>query len=42
MSVLMKNNNTNKNILFIKGAPDYLLAKATKTITKSGKIVNLD
>jgi len=40
MSVLMKNQKTGKNVLFIKGAPDYLLKGASKVMTKSGNIVN--
>lgn len=34
----MKNKQTNKNNLFIKGAPDYLLKKATKVLNCDGEI----
>lgn len=35
MSILAKNPNGNE-ILFIKGAPDYLLNESKKVMTKSG------
>ncbi len=28
--------------MFIKGAPDYLIKKSSKIMTKSGNVVNLD
>lgn len=36
----MKNKKTGKNVMFIKGAPDYLLKQSSKIMTKSGNIVN--
>lgn len=41
MSILMKNKSNNKNVMFIKGAPDYLLNNAKQVLTKSGKVVEL-
>jgi len=41
MSILVKNSN-GKEILFIKGAPDYLLDVSKKVMTKSGKIVSFN
>jgi hypothetical protein len=35
----MKNKKTNKNSLFIKGAPDYLLKKASKVLNSDGEII---
>lgn len=40
MSVLVKSNTTNKNVLFIKGAPDYLLKASKKVLNKDGEIVD--
>lgn len=40
MSVLMKNKNAADNILFIKGAPDYLLKASKKVMNKDGEIVD--
>lgn len=36
MSVLMKKRNEKSNVMFIKGAPDYLLEASKKTINKEG------
>ena len=41
MSILAQNEKTKKEALFIKGAPDYLLKKASHAVTKSGKVVPL-
>ena len=40
MSVLCKNNDKN-NVMFIKGAPEYLMKKANTYISQNGDIVNL-
>lgn len=40
MSVLMKSKNAADNILFIKGAPDYLLKASKKVMNKDGEIVD--
>ena len=39
MSVLMKSKQSGKNLLFIKGAPDYLLKKANKVLNLNGEPV---
>jgi P-type Ca2+ transporter type 2C len=41
MSVLCRHQNDSENILFIKGAPDYLLKKSGQFLTKSGSIEDL-
>jgi Ca2+-transporting ATPase len=41
MSLLAK-SSSGKDILFIKGAPDYLIEASSKALTKSGKIVDLN
>lgn len=41
MSILLKSKQDKKNVMFIKGAPDYLLQKSTKILNKNGDIVNL-
>lgn len=40
MSVLMKDKTTNKNVLFIKGAPDYLLSASKKVLNKEGEVID--
>jgi P-type Ca2+ transporter type 2C len=40
MSVLMKKKGSNKNVLFIKGAPDYLLSASKKILNKEGEIID--
>lgn len=40
MSVLMKNKISGKNVLFIKGAPDYLLKASKKVLNKEGELVD--
>lgn len=42
MSVLARNMAKSSNELFIKGAPEYLVANASKIMTKSGKIAALN
>ena len=42
MSVLVKNKASNKNVLFIKGAPDYLLKASKKIMNKDGEIVDFN
>jgi len=42
MSVLCTDKKTKKDYLFIKGAPEYLLEKSNKILSKTGKIVNFD
>ena len=42
MSVLAKNKNSANNILFIKGAPDYLVKNSSKVVGKDGKLHELD
>jgi len=36
----MRNKGANKNILFIKGAPDYLLKASKKVLNKEGELVD--
>ncbi|EAR82769.2 sarco/endoplasmic reticulum calcium-translocating P-type ATPase (macronuclear) [Tetrahymena thermophila SB210] len=40
MSVLLKCKSSNKNVLFIKGAPDYLLKASKKIMNKDGEVVD--
>lgn len=42
MSILMKDKVKGNNVMFIKGAPDYLLKGATKVVNRNGDIVNFD
>lgn len=42
MSILMKDKSTGKNVMFIKGAPDYLLNNSSRVMTRNGDIVNFD
>jgi len=43
MSVLARNESESKeNILFIKGAPDYLLERTDKIMNTTGDIVTLN
>ena len=42
MSVLCKDNKTNKNIMFIKGAPDYLIKEAGSVLLRNGEIAPID
>ncbi len=42
MSVLVKERGSPKNIMFIKGAPDYLLERTNKIMNTSGRIVELN
>ena len=41
MSVLCRHQINSENILFIKGAPDYLLKKSSQFLSKSGTVENL-
>jgi Ca2+-transporting ATPase len=42
MSVLVKNPKEFKdNVLFIKGAPDYLLERSDRIMNSEGKVVKL-
>lgn len=40
MSVLALNKQTNQNLLFIKGAPDYLLKSSKKVLNKQGEAID--
>ena len=40
MSVLALDKSTNKNVLFIKGAPDYLLKASSKVLNKDGEVID--
>lgn len=40
MSVLAKDGKNNKNVMFIKGAPDYLLDSSRKVLDKSGNVID--
>jgi magnesium-transporting ATPase (P-type) len=43
MSVLARNESESKeNILFIKGAPDYLLERTDKIMNTTGEVVTLN
>jgi magnesium-transporting ATPase (P-type) len=42
MSVISNNVKTNKNILFLKGAPDYILKGAKGVLNKDGEIKELN
>lgn len=41
MSVLVSSKNEKGNLLFIKGAPDYLLEKSNSILNNKGEIVPL-
>lgn len=41
MSVLTKDHSTQKNLMFIKGAPDYLIKQARQAILRNGELVTL-
>eukprot|EP00331_Platyophrya_macrostoma_P034737 CAMPEP_0176439360 /NCGR_PEP_ID=MMETSP0127-20121128/19894_1 /TAXON_ID=938130 /ORGANISM="Platyophrya macrostoma, Strain WH" /LENGTH=1040 /DNA_ID=CAMNT_0017823609 /DNA_START=27 /DNA_END=3149 /DNA_ORIENTATION=- len=41
MSVVCRDLKAKSNVMFIKGAPDYLLNKARSVVVSSGQIVNL-
>jgi len=41
MSVVCRDRKTNKNIMFVKGAPDYLIAGARSALLRNGKVVPL-
>lgn len=38
----MNDKTTQKNIMFIKGAPDYLLGASSKIMTRNGDIKTFD
>lgn len=42
MSVICRDKKANKNIMFIKGAPDYLLKKSLFAMNKKEELVKLD
>jgi len=42
MSVLAKNKTNNKSIMFIKGAPDYLIKNSSQVLLKNGTVAPLD
>lgn len=42
MSVICTNEETKKGIMFIKGAPDYLVKNANKIMNKDGNIVDFN
>lgn len=39
MSILLRSKDSGKNVMLIKGAPDYLLNSSKAVMTKSGKVV---
>lgn len=39
MSILVKPKNGEKNLMFIKGAPDYLLERTNKIVNTNGEVV---
>lgn len=39
MSVLVNSKNEKGNVLFIKGAPDYLLEKSNQIMNVDGEVV---
>lgn len=39
MSVLVSSNSEKGNLLFIKGAPDYLLEKSNSIMNSNGEII---
>ena len=41
MSILVKNKKGGKNIMFIKGAPDYLLERTNKIVNNKGEVVSM-
>ena len=41
MSVLARSKNDKENLLFIKGAPDYLLEKSNMILNSNGDVVPL-
>ena len=41
MSVLASSKNEKGNVLFIKGAPDYLLEKSNMILNSNGDVVPL-
>jgi Ca2+-transporting ATPase len=41
MSVLANQKNSKGNVLFIKGAPDYLLEKSSSILNSNGEVVPL-
>lgn len=41
MSVICNDTRTNKNVLLLKGAPDYILKGAKGVLNKDGKVVEL-
>jgi Ca2+-transporting ATPase len=42
MSVVCRNKSTNSNVMFIKGAPDYLINGARGALLKDGSVVGLN
>lgn len=42
MSVVCKNKKTGKNVMFIKGAPDYLIKGAQGVVLKNGSVAPLN
>eukprot|EP01017_Pseudomicrothorax_dubius_P040984 TRINITY_DN650_c0_g1_i1.p1 TRINITY_DN650_c0_g1~~TRINITY_DN650_c0_g1_i1.p1 ORF type:complete len:1018 (+),score=363.95 TRINITY_DN650_c0_g1_i1:151-3204(+) len=42
MSVLALDRETKSNVLFIKGAPDYLIAKSKGIVLNDGSVISLD
>ena len=42
MSVICNDTRTNKNILFLKGAPDYILKGAKGVLNKDGAVKDLN
>jgi Ca2+-transporting ATPase len=42
MSILVHEKNAPKNIMFIKGAPDYLLERTNKIMNTAGKVIEMN
>jgi Ca2+-transporting ATPase len=38
----MKSKSDNRNVMFIKGAPDYLIERANKIMNSNGEVITLD
>lgn len=41
MSILVKHRDAKENIMFIKGAPDYLIERTNKMVNVRGEVVEL-
>lgn len=41
MSILVKHRDAKGNMMFIKGAPDYLIERTNKIVNVSGQVVEM-